>query len=42
MGEGDGFGASVSLNSDGTVMAVGVPEEDFSGSTTDSGAVYLY
>ena len=38
----DEFGYNLSLSSDGTVLAVGVYEEDFSGSITESGAVYLY
>ena len=51
-GEGDAFGSSVALNGDGTVLAVGVPNEDsaavaIGGDETDNtaqdaGAVYLF
>ena len=40
----DMFGSSVSLNSDGTKLAVGTPRDDSGGSNqgADRGAVYLY
>ncbi|MGX9417534.1 hypothetical protein ACWU4D_09305 [Vibrio sp. WJH972] len=39
---GDWFGRSVALNSDGSRLAVGSPNEDLTGSIGNSGAVYLY
>ena len=45
-GEGDRFGASVALNANGSVLAVGAPEEDGgeNGTTAkqDSGAAYVF
>ena len=42
-GAADLFGEVLSLSGDGTVLAVGVPQEDGAeNGTTDSGAVYLY
>lgn len=51
-GEGDAFGSSVSLSSDGNILAVGVPYDDsgdfvidgnsLDNSAQDSGAVYVY
>jgi hypothetical protein len=42
-GSNDNVGVHLSLSGDGTVLAVGVPDEDGAeNGTTDSGAVYLY
>lgn len=45
-GAGDGYGTSLALSADGSVLAVGIPYEDSNGtfgddSLADSGAVYL-
>lgn len=40
--EQDGFGKSIAISADGSVLAIGARGEDVDGGNTDTGAVYVY